>query len=429
MIYMKKLYAGLLAIILCGTISVALVAGEIEETIISGDANGLRGLVAGIIYSKKNPNRKKLKDFLLDLDFDSANKELKDQLISTLFVPGLLINVNYELREKLCNGLWIKAYEVYGPEKNDILYDYIIRGLKNLKKGGSYLQEISETIKSKKELPTSWCFHSSLSSFLGSPSEYSNERLLKEKMKGAWDLLEKVLMMSVHVVSRSPKGLLEALEYTEKFEEFLDEDLKMLLPLIGAIFGAEKYEFSGHPNSKKISGEMARFLQGIELVERKENSKKISDDMTKFLQLTEAELKSNVDIQEDQVVGGGLEGDVVVCVDAELKSNVEAVENLIVQEDQVVGGGLEGDVVVCVDAELKSNVEVSGKLSIQEDQVVGGDIELKDLVEKKEKSFFDKIVNRKTIAAAVLGLGIFLCYRFKLWRVLNSNFFNFGAKS
>lgn len=34
---MKKLYAGLLVIILCGTIPVALVAGEIEETIIRGD--------------------------------------------------------------------------------------------------------------------------------------------------------------------------------------------------------------------------------------------------------------------------------------------------------------------------------------------------------------------------------------------------------
>ena len=310
---MKKLYAGLLAIILCGTMPVALVAGEIEKTIISGDANRLRGMLIGIIYAGGSSKGLSLKNLLLDSDsdFDSANKELEDQLRSTLFVPGLLINLNDELREKLSNGLWSQAYEAHGPENNDVLHGCIIRGLQNLKNGGSYLQEIPETIKSKKKLPERWCLHSNLLYFLEFPSEYSNERVLEEKIEYAWDLLEKVLMMSVHVVSRSPKNLLEALEYTKNFEEFPDEGLKMLLPLIGAIFGAKKDEFCdgfGHLSPKKISDDMARFLQGIELVER------------------------------------------------------------------------------------------------------------------KEKSFFGKIINKKTILA-VLGLGIFLCYHFKLWRVLNSIIF------
>jgi len=68
---MKKLYVGLLVIILCGTIPAALVAGEIEETTISGDAKELMGLFAGINWVKKSTDKiKNLKNFLTNSDFE-----------------------------------------------------------------------------------------------------------------------------------------------------------------------------------------------------------------------------------------------------------------------------------------------------------------------------------------------------------------------
>ena len=136
---MKKLYARLLAIILCGTIPVILVAREGEETRFVGDAERLRGLFVGLEKAPGRVKKMSLRNFLVNLGSKFEDKECLYNLGECLFfVSGLV-----DLPEKVGKEIKKKACLFYNGHKDMARCDNVIRVLKSLRNGENY-QKVQE---------------------------------------------------------------------------------------------------------------------------------------------------------------------------------------------------------------------------------------------------------------------------------------------
>ena len=287
---MKKLYAGLLAIFLCGMVSMVQAmeqavaqamaqAAEMKMKIgaerTRSDADRLLGWALCLeIVEDGVTNGKGLRDLLTMFNSDAEAKEYADQLEQGLFIPGL-VNLSQEVSERFME----KAYEVYlvkwgSCKSNKDRYYGIISGLQSVNNGG-YIEGVYKARRSGKKVCSS-----EYDSFLESSSKGGS----KTSLEGCEDLMERALLISVHVMSQLPKNLLEAFEYMEGFDGLTDEDRKMLSPLFGAIIGIDKnvpHNLARLLPSKKprdrtaLASRIVAFLKGIEPVERVKSIKQV----------------------------------------------------------------------------------------------------------------------------------------------------------
>ncbi len=303
-INMKKLYAGLLSIILCGIISVVQAAEEEEKTRIRGDINRLKGMLVGLERAGQGTivetNLKDLlKNFHSDVEIpeDEIDGEIKGyaeevakKLGRYLFVPGL---VTYD--EKIINKFRKTVYEDYrvchrtseiSDEDGEVIYGDIIKGLESLRNGGNFIQEIQKALESRQAN-----FNNKLDLFIRFyPHHHSDREFTKGVLDDCKTPIEKALVMSVHVMSQLPNNLVEAFKCIEAFEsdedskptfKLSDQDREVIFPLIGAIIGVEK----------KISDDDLAQLAKIDNVENLRS--KIEESLKNIQNFVESEEKGN----------------------------------------------------------------------------------------------------------------------------------------
>ena len=315
---MKKLYVGLLAIILCGTIPVLLVAGEIEK--IRGDANGLRGLLVGIYRSQRILTEgMDLEKFLKD--FEASIKKVKDgeesELVGQylLFVPGLV-----EISEEFGERIKQKAYRFYSKFERDLendndIYRYgnvievlqrwnyqktqeesggdidrhgnVIKALqirdewnkKTQDKIGLILKEVSEVEASWMKKEAAIEEENRLYEQFMNPKSLRTEAIIKV-LTSCNTSMKEAFVMSKYVMSQSPKNLLEAFKYIEEFKPDYNVQ-KVIFPLFGSIFGVKRgvvdseltklIDAKNSDTLKNFKENRSKFLQNIDLIEREKS--------------------------------------------------------------------------------------------------------------------------------------------------------------
>ncbi len=304
---MKKLYAGSLAIILCGMIFVGQAAVfEMKEMEIlrdsnelRGDRDGLKGLLVGLARVNKRPEN--LRNLITQASSDTEMKEHADQLNQYLFVPGLVDgdgNVdhfkervfeayrrNFEMEACLIGFEGAQKYDHQALvsvknslNEDKVVYNNIIEALKNLKNGNDFRQLMQEKYQQQK---------TDFDNFIASSSNHCDKKKATEIFFQHCEThVQRALVISLYILSQSPKNLLEAIPYVENFKLNLlegkviccmsDKNKEIIISLLGAIIGVKEEvsddELVRLTAKEDLNTEINQCLDGIELEERKNNS-------------------------------------------------------------------------------------------------------------------------------------------------------------